>query len=34
MLLMNQVNLLFIWMQRIYMVRQWANIFPLADLNG
>ena len=29
-----QVNVLFIWMQTIYIVGQWVNIFHMIDLNG
>ena len=29
-----QVNVFFIWIQTIYIVGQWVDIFPMADLNG
>ena len=30
----NQVNLLHIFVQRTYMVGQWANIYLMVNLNG
>ena len=32
--IVGQTNILDIWMQTIYMVRQWANIYLIVDLNG
>ena len=34
MMLINQVGLLHSWMQIIYMVGQWVNIWPIVNLNG
>ena len=33
-MLMNQANLLCIWMKIIYMIGQWVNIYHIVDLNG
>ena len=34
MMIANQVNVSCIWMQIIYMVGQWVNIFLTVNLNG
>ena len=34
MMIVSQVNISCIWMQIIFMVRQWVNIWFLIDLNG
>ena len=34
MMLINQVNVLHIWIQIIYKDGQWANIYPIIDING